>query len=138
MRPSETNDLYARLGVPMYASFEQIRKAYKDLVLKYHPDKNPGNEEEATREFIAINEAYRVLSDPEKRREYDQTIMGESKLRIIGPEEKIEISPDGVVVKMELIITGTRVMFFISKNNPEEDSSDNKSGLERLIESDLF
>jgi len=68
-------DYYAVLGVPKDATTEAIKKAYRKLALKYHPDKNPGDKK-AEEKFKEITEAYAVLSDPEKRRQYDQ--FGES------------------------------------------------------------
>uniref|UniRef100_A0A2P2KEL5 J domain-containing protein n=1 Tax=Rhizophora mucronata TaxID=61149 RepID=A0A2P2KEL5_RHIMU len=62
---------YDVLQVPRGASDEQIKRAYRKLALKYHPDKNPGNEE-ATKRFAEINNAYEVLSDSEKRSIYDR------------------------------------------------------------------
>ena len=63
-------DYYQILGVSRDASLEEIKRAYRRLALKYHPDKNPGDKE-AEERFKEINEAYAVLSDPEKRRQYD-------------------------------------------------------------------
>jgi len=65
-------DLYDVLGVSRSASDADIKKAYRRLAMKYHPDRNPGKEKEATEKFKEINEAYGVLGDPEKRKQYDQ------------------------------------------------------------------
>jgi curved DNA-binding protein len=67
----EYKDYYKILGINKNSSEEEIKKAYKKLALQYHPDKNPGNKE-AEEKFKEINEAYEVLSDPEKRKKYDE------------------------------------------------------------------
>jgi molecular chaperone DnaJ len=64
-------DLYEILGVDRNASQEEIKKAYRRLAKKYHPDLNPGDKE-AEQKFKEINEAYEILSDPQKRAQYDQ------------------------------------------------------------------
>ena len=64
-------DYYKTLGVAKNASAEDIKKAYRKLARKYHPDVNP-NDKEANKKFQQINEANEVLSDAEKRKKYDQ------------------------------------------------------------------
>ena len=64
-------DYYKLLGVEKNANAEEIKKAYRKLALKWHPDKNPTNKTQAEERFKKISEAYAVLSDPEKRTQYD-------------------------------------------------------------------
>jgi len=65
-----TRDYYDMLGLKKNASAEEIKRAYRKLAMKYHPDKNP-NKKEAEERFKEISEAYAVLSDKEKRKQYD-------------------------------------------------------------------
>lgn len=71
----EYKDYYKILGVDRNANENEIKRAYRKLALKYHPDRNPNNPR-AEENFKEINEAYQVLSDPQKRARYDQ--LGES------------------------------------------------------------
>ncbi|XP_049625288.1 LOW QUALITY PROTEIN: dnaJ homolog subfamily B member 6-like [Suncus etruscus] len=65
-------DYYQVLGVPRQASSEAIKKAYRKLALRWHPDKNPENKEEAERRFKQVAQAYEVLSDVKKRDVYNR------------------------------------------------------------------
>ncbi|NCV21735.1 MAG: J domain-containing protein, partial [Chloroflexi bacterium] len=66
-----SKDYYKVLGVPRTASERDIKSAYRKLARQYHPDVNPGNAQ-AEERFKEIAEAHDVLSDPEKRRRFDQ------------------------------------------------------------------
>ncbi len=65
-------DYYGVLGILKNASEAEIKKAYRKMAMQYHPDRNPGKEKWANEKFKQINEAYGVLGDPQRRRQYDQ------------------------------------------------------------------
>jgi curved DNA-binding protein CbpA len=71
IKSEEQEDYYKILGVGKDATDAEIKKAYRKLALKWHPDKNQDKREEAEEKFKKINEAYSVLSDKNKRRQYD-------------------------------------------------------------------
>ncbi|MBD2666258.1 chaperone DnaJ protein [Richelia sinica FACHB-800] len=71
MAATDFKDYYAILGISKTASPEDIKQAFRKLARKYHPDVNPGNKQ-AEAKFKEVNEAYEVLSDPDKRKKYDQ------------------------------------------------------------------
>ncbi len=79
---AEVKDYYKTLGVNKDASQDEIKKAFRKLARKYHPDLNPGDKT-AEQKFKEINEAYGILSDPKKRAEYDQ--FGSSPFGAGGP-----------------------------------------------------
>ncbi len=78
-------DYYAALGVPKTATAEEVKKAYRKLARQLHPDKNPGDAKAEAR-FKEVSEAYDVLSDPQRRKEYDEAraLFGSGGFRASG------------------------------------------------------
>ena len=66
------NDYYKILGVGRDATADEIKKVYRKLAMKYHPDKAKGDKKQAEDKFKQISEAYAVLSNPEKKKEFDE------------------------------------------------------------------
>ncbi|NWI09236.1 DNJB8 protein, partial [Crypturellus soui] len=88
-------DYYKVLGLQKSASQDDIKKSYRKLALKWHPDKNPNNKEEAERKFKAVAEAYEVLSDPQKRSLYDRPVRdvrGQGGRGAAGPRNPFDSS----------------------------------------------
>ncbi|MDQ1266035.1 MAG: curved DNA-binding protein, partial [Bacteroidota bacterium] len=79
----EFKDYYKILGVDKNATTEDIKKSYRKLALKYHPDKNKDNKE-AEDKFKELSEAYEVLNNPEKRKKYDNLGSSYSRFRQTG------------------------------------------------------
>lgn len=83
MPPKRDTKYYTKLGLEPNATADEIKKAYRKMAMKWHPDRNPDNKEEAEREFKEISTANEVLSNPKKKAIYDQ--YGEEGLKDGGP-----------------------------------------------------
>uniref|UniRef100_A0A8H7NNQ7 J domain-containing protein n=1 Tax=Bionectria ochroleuca TaxID=29856 RepID=A0A8H7NNQ7_BIOOC len=70
---NSTQDYYADLDLPPDADVTDIKKQYRKLALKYHPDRNPGREQEVNSKFLVIQAAHDILTDPQKKAKYDAT-----------------------------------------------------------------
>jgi len=123
-------DLYAALGVGKTATTEEIKKAYRKLARKYHPDVNPGNKD-AEEKFKSISEANEVLSDPEKRKIYDE--FGHEGLRAgFDPEQARQYRQ-----WQQAGGAGTGGGYSFHQTGPDDQGSYRYSGFEDIF-SDLF
>ena len=83
---------YAVLGVSVQASQEEIKKAYRQLALQYHPDRNQGNRQ-AEQKIREVNAAYEIIGDPEARKAYDRLRLGYGA----GPSSRDDVEPDEAI-----------------------------------------
>lgn len=79
--PNKKKSYYEILGVKRNASLDEIKRAYKQLALKYHPRANPGDEQ-AEKQFLEVSDAFNHLNDPSRRNIYDVSLSGEIKPHI--------------------------------------------------------
>lgn len=100
----QKRDYYEVLGVAKNAGDGEIKKAYRVLAKKYHPDMNPGDKE-AEKKFKEASEAYAVLSDSDKRRQYDQ--FGHQPLKAAVPAAGDLISPAWILAISSAISSAT-------------------------------
>ena len=112
--PATAQDYYATLGIARGASQEEVRKAYRRLARKYHPDLNPGDKA-AEERFKKVQEAYDILSDPKKRQMYDQYGFYSEH----GPQPGAGAGPQGPGMGFG----GFDFSDFVSQAGPEADTS---------------
>lgn len=112
-------DYYQQLGVERTASEGEIKKAYRKLAIKYHPDKVPANQKgDAEKRFKEISEAYQVLSDPQKRRKYDQfgkegLNRPENPFHGFGQRERLPVKEHQIYADLDTLYFGRKIKFKI-------------------------
>lgn len=112
---NDSKNYYELLGVNKDSTQEEIKKKYRSAALKYHPDKNPGNKK-AEETFKKISEAYEVLSDPQKKNQYDNESIG-FMFNDINPfdifsKTHSRVSPDNRMIykaNLQQILTGEKI-----------------------------
>ncbi len=126
-------DLYAVLGVDKNATSEQIKKAYKKLANKFHPDKPEGDEEI----FKRINKAYETLIDPLKRQSYDITGIyeGTDAIHVKSARDSIELAVFNIINQNEANIEYVDIVQTIKQNihNDKMTSAENEKKIKKLI-----
>src|SRR5262249_17505782 len=113
----EFRDYYKVLGVERTATEAEIKSAYRKLARKHHPDVNPNNKD-AERQFKEINEAYQVLSDPAKRKKYDE--LGADWEHGISQEEMMRRYARGARGEEAILISAERISAISSSSSSEE------------------
>ncbi|GFP28953.1 DnaJ domain-containing protein, partial [Candidatus Hakubella thermalkaliphila] len=129
-------DYYKILGVDKNASQEEIKKAYRKLAQKYHPDVNPNNKS-AEEKFKEVSEAYSVLGDEEKRKQYDNRLryFGEGAQRGFGYEYRpFDFSDPGNFRDLFDFFTGGRTA---TRTMEPPKGPDNTAGVHLSIEDEI-
>ena len=116
------NKYYSILGLKKDAKADEIKKAYKKLAIKYHPDRNTDNKKEAEKKFAEINEAYSILTDPKKKQQYDMygTVSGASGVSETNPVNTFRMFNN---------IFQQHVSEFINRNNTQKSSGSGFSNI---------
>jgi DnaJ family protein A protein 2 len=113
--------LYDILEIPTDATDMDIKKAYKNLSRKWHPDKNIDNKDEATKKFQEISEAYAILGDPEKRESYDRNGKDNMNMPNFDPSDLFNAAFGGGGASFENMFGGSHP-FFRGRNGNSDDN----------------
>jgi len=116
-------EYYNVLGINKSATTREVKKAYRKLAMRWHPDKNPDNKEESTEKFKKIVEAYEILSDPKKRKVYDQFGKDGLKNQGFDPSQIFKHfmkKPKYIVPPVKSIIEVTLEELYIGKHFEQE------------------
>lgn len=110
IRVAPVNNYYELLGVARNATFKEIKSAFRKLARKYHPDLNPGDKP-AEDKFKEINEAHEILSNPEKRADYDKQLDSQNRILYKPYKQTQNISEDFIRVILAKDSTGWAKFF---------------------------